>query len=141
KLLTVEDPEVASPGSLQGEGALPILRGGAFADFQIAYAGSGGSEGQVNMTGVFTDEFIYASTFPTRVQVDRREIEIVNSTMEDIHRNLQRARAAAERGIEAYLEFAPNTVGHAEMANLAGFTYILFAENYCSGVPFSRLTP
>lgn len=139
-LLTVPDPEVASPGSLEGPEALPVLRAGAFTDFQVAFAGSGASEGQVNASAILGDEFIYASTFPTRVEVDQRQTQTVNATMEAIHRNLQRARASAERALAGYIEYEPNTVGHAEVLNLAGFSYILFAENYCSGVPFSRLT-
>lgn len=140
KLLTIPDPEVANPASLQGAAALPVLRAGAYTDFQVAYAGSGASEGQVNMSALLADEFIYASTFPTRIQVDQREIEITNSTMEPIHRNLQRARASAERAIASYTEHGPTALGLAEAHNLAGFSYILFAENYCSGVPFSELT-
>jgi hypothetical protein len=92
------------------------------------------------MSGLFTDEFLNSETFPTRIEVDQREITVVNSTMENIFRALSRARASAERAADRYREFAPNTEGHAEVLSLAGYSYVLFGENYCSGVPYSTLT-
>jgi hypothetical protein len=139
-LLTVPDPEVATPEVLAGEAGLPILLAGAQSDFQVAFSGSGATEGQISMVGLFTDELHYTSTFPTRVQVDRREIPNTNSTMEDIHRRLQRARASADRAVTAFEEFGADSPDYAQTLNLLGYTYIFFAENYCSGVPFSRLT-
>lgn len=140
KLLDVPDPAVATPGALEGPQSLPILLAGAQTDFQAAFSGSSGWEGIVNMTGLFTDELYYTSTFPTRIQVDRREITPDNGTMETIHRNLQRARASADRAARAYTQHGPNALGHAEALNLHGFSVILLGESYCSGVPFSTLT-
>ncbi|HEX2167714.1 MAG TPA: hypothetical protein VHG09_10825, partial [Longimicrobiales bacterium] len=139
-LLDVPDTEVATPQSLEGLAGLPVALAGAKADFQLAYGG-GTIEGQVNMVGLFTDELHYASTFPTRIQVDTREIQSTNSTMEPIHRFLHRARALALTSAERHAELRPNTAGHAESLNLYGYSLILFAENYCSGVPLSRVTP
>lgn len=144
ELLDVPDPDVATPGSLDNPAGLPVLLAGAIGDFQVAYTGtgtaSGGPEGIINMSGLLADEWIYVSTFPTRIQVDQRTVERNNSTMETIHRNLQRARASAERAAEAYARLSPNVLGQAEALNLAGFTYVLLAESYCSGVPISSLT-
>lgn len=138
-MLQVPDPEVATPQSLEGVAGLPIRLAGAKADFQLAFSG-GTVEGQVNMAGLFTDELHYTSTFPTRIQVDKREILDTNSTMEPIHRFLHRARALALTSAEQHEELQPNTVGHAESLNLYGYTLVLFAENYCSGVPLSTVT-
>ena len=138
-LLEVPDPEVATPQSLEGLAGLPVALAGAKADFQLAYGG-GNIEGHINMVGLFTDELHYASTFPTRIQVDMREIQSTNSTMEPIHRFLHRARAQALTSAERHAELLPNTTGHAESLNLYGYSLILFAENYCSGVPLSRVT-
>jgi starch-binding outer membrane protein, SusD/RagB family len=140
RLLDVPDPAVATPGSIQTEASLPVLLAGAQGDFQVAFSGSGSSEGQVNMAGLFTDELHYTSTFPTRIEVDQRSISITNSTMEPIHRNLHRARSSAERAVAAYDEFSPEHIGRSSALNLHGYTFILFAENYCSGVPFSTMT-
>jgi hypothetical protein len=78
KVLQVPDPDVSSPSVLTGKASLPILLAGAVGDFQVAFAGTGGNtglEGLVNMTGLFTDEFSFTETFPTRVQVDKRSID------------------------------------------------------------------
>ena len=146
-LLKVNDPDVTTPGAQAGEQGLPVLRAGALSDFQIAYSGSNygvptgvGEEGQINLSGLFTDEFLNSETFPTRIEVDQREITVGNVTMENIFRSLSRARAAAERAADRFAEFDPNTEGHAEVLNLAGFAYVFFGENYCSGVPYSTLT-
>jgi starch-binding outer membrane protein, SusD/RagB family len=138
-VLTVDDREVATPTTLEGLPGLPVVLAGAKADFQVAFSG-GPNEGQVNMVGLFTDELHYGSTFNTRIEVDRREIQSTNSTMEPIHRFLHRARALAEISAERHAELRPNSEGHAESLNLYAYTLILFAENYCSGVPLSRMT-
>lgn len=140
RLLEVPDPAVATPPDLEGPQAAPILLAGAHTDFQVGFSGSGVTEGLVNMSGLFTDELHYTSTFPTRIEVDKREITVTNSTMEALHRNVQRARASAARAVESNAEHRPNTAGHAEALNLLGFSIILLAESYCSGVPFSTLT-
>ena len=138
-VLDVPDPEVASPTSLEGEAGLPVVLAGAKADFQLAFSG-GTIEGLTSITGLFADELHYGSTFPTRIEVDRREIQPVNSTMEPIHRFLHRARALAELSAEMHAELDPNSSGHAESLNLRGYTLILFAEMYCSGVPLSEVS-
>jgi hypothetical protein len=69
--------------------------------------------------------------------VDRRNIDPVNSTMRDIFFNVQRARASALRAANAYAEFAPDDSSRAEALSLEGYSYVLFAEVYCSGVPVS----
>jgi starch-binding outer membrane protein, SusD/RagB family len=139
-LLTVPDPEVATPEVLAGESGLPILLAGAQSDFQVAFSGSSSAEGQIAISGLLTDELHYTSTFPTRIEVDRRSITDTNSSLEPIHRELQRARASAVRAVAAFAEFDEDSPDHAQSLNLLGYTYILFAENYCSGVPFSELT-
>ncbi len=138
-VLEVPDPEVASPTSLEGAAGLPVVLAGAKADFQLAFSG-GVIEGLSSITGLFTDELHYASTFPTRIQVDRREIQSVNSTMEPIHRFLHRARALARTSADLHAELEPNSAGHAESLSLHGYTLVLFAEMYCSGVPLSAVS-
>lgn len=145
ELLSVEDIDVARPAALTGVAALPTLYFSVISDFQVAYAGSSGSEGHVNMTGVFTDEFQYAETFPTRVQWDRRSLEPVNGTTEGIFRNALRAQATADLAARRFAEFSVATNAaqqgqRAEVYNLWGFTFVLLAENWCNGVPISRLT-
>ncbi len=143
-ILEVEDVDVARPGALVGASALPTVYAAVLTDFQVAYAGSGPSEGHVNMTGVFTDEFLYAETFPTRVQWDRRSLEPVNVSTEAIFRNLMRANATADLAARRYTEFGVNNATdnarRAEIYNVWGNVYLLAAETWCSGVPFSRIS-
>jgi starch-binding outer membrane protein, SusD/RagB family len=141
-LLDVDDPDVATPGSLTGEDALPVLLAGAFGDFQLAYSGdnAGVTEGMVNLGGLLADEFEIAESFPTRVPIDRRDIDNVNTTLNTAYSYVHRARAAAELSARRHQEFAPNTPGHALSLAIAAYSYILLGENFCSGVPVSTLT-
>lgn len=143
EILRVEDPDVVRPENVADSSALPLLLAGALSDFQVAYNGGNGAlatEGQTNMSALFTDEFIQTESFPTRTEVELRGIGRDNTTMAPIFLDLSRARASAERAARKYAEFGqPNAVGRAEALALAGFAYVFFAENYCSGVPFSTL--
>ena len=142
RLLSVEDPDVATPGSLTGEDALPVLLAGALGDFQLAFSGdnNGVTEGLVNLGGLLADEFAIAESFPTRVPIDRRDIDNVNVTLNTVYSYAHRARAAAELSAARHEQFAPNTSGHAISLAIAGYSYILLGENFCSGVPVSTLT-
>jgi hypothetical protein len=141
KVLQVPDPDVSRPTDVNGKAGLPTLLASAVGDFQVAFAGtgSGGDEGLVNMTGLFTDEFFFTETFPTRVQVDRRAIDRNNSTMSNIYFEVQRARQSTFRAESAYASLAPNDSGYAEALNLEGYSFIMIAETYCSGVPITKL--
>ena len=93
-LLSVEDPDVATPGSLTGEDALPVLLAGALGDFQLAFTGdnAGVTEGLINLGGLLADEFTIAESFPTRVPIDRRDIGNVNVTLNTVYSYAHRAR-------------------------------------------------
>lgn len=151
-LLDVDDPDVATPGSLSDSTAFPVLFAGAIADFALAYGGSGATggggsnEGVILLSGMLADEFKSMDTFDTRIRIDRRAIEdpegdgaSSNGQLEDAERNLHRARRAAETAVETFAALgAPTDVRRAELLAIAGYTYVLFGENYCSGVPFSE---
>ena len=147
-LLEVVDPDVATPETIRDPANMPGLRNGALGDFQVAYAGNtlggGGTEGVVLSAGLLADELYVSDTFGTRQEVDRRNTQTDNAGMLVVFRNLHRARRAAEVAAEIYAENRTheryNAVEHAEVTSLAGYTYLMFAENWCSGVPFSRIT-
>lgn len=140
KILEVQDVDVATPGSLEAVGALPVVHAGAIGDFQVAYGGSSGAEGQITISGLFTDEFLFAETFPTRLEVDMRSIQEQNSTMTGVMRDIQRARGSADFAGNKFALLAPTDVRRAELMNIAGVAIVIMGENYCSGVPISRLT-
>jgi hypothetical protein len=150
QLLEVEDPDVATPGSLTTPQALPVLRAAAIADFQSAFNGNNNTtaalqnEGIVTYGGLFADELLNSETFPSRIEIDQRGgasgITRDNAQLRDNFRHLQRARATADLAADAFRTHSPADVGLAEVLNLSAYTLVLLAEHYCSGVPLSRLT-
>ena len=145
--LRVSIPDIVPPGALSDSAALATVRAGAIGDFAIAYSGdhpdgSGGTgEGVIMYGGLLADEWINSETFPTRIEVDARTIALTNADVDLWFRLLHRARNSAETAAARYASTAPADPGHPEMLSLAGFTYVFFAETYCSGVPVSVLNP
>lgn len=145
RLLDVRDIDVLDPSTLNSKGALPTLLAGSLSAFQIAYSGAGdlsnaGHEGMVNMSGLLADEFIHAETFPDRQSVDIRNIAAGNGSVKGVFFDLAQARALSDLTSARYNTFDQGVDGHSEVLSLAAFAYVLFAENFCSGVPFSTLT-
>jgi hypothetical protein len=145
QLLDVSDVDVLDPSTLNTREALPTLLAGTLSAFQIAYSGGGdlsnnGHEGVVSLSGLLTDELIHAETFPDRQAVDVRNIAPGNGSVKGVFFDLSQARAFADLTSSRYNTFDAGSEGHSEVLSLAGYSYLLFAEQYCSGVPFSRLT-
>ena len=145
--LRVNYPDVVPPGALNTAAALATLRAGAIGDFAIAYTGdhpdgSGGTgEGVIEYGGLLADEFFDAETFPTRIEVDARTVQVTNSDVDLWYRLMHRARHSAETAAGRYAAITPSgDPGYPEMLDLAGYTYLFFAETFCSGVPVSQLT-
>lgn len=143
-ILDVDDPDVVLPGDIGGPETLPALRGHVLAEFSLAYVGApiggGNTEGQILMSGLVADEFIHTGTFDTRENIDRRIIPETNPHIREVFHNLHRARAATNLAGDAFGEHAPNTASHAEALNLGGYTHVLLAETFCSGIPVSEMT-
>jgi len=142
-LLDLKDPDVIDPPDVQNaDGALGAYNGG-IGDFAFANDGdNGGTEGQILVSGVMSDEYTDVETFPTRIEYDSRAIDERNVTLTNVFFNLHKARVALEGAAGALQQYAPtpNTrIG--EMLALSGMTYVYFAENYCSAVPFSERLP
>ena len=139
-LVKVENPNVIDPGNLNDANGATALRAGAIGDFAFAIDGDGGAtEGQTLVSGLLSDEYRNSDTFGTRQEVDQRAILPANVTLTGVFRLIHRARLAAERAARALATTAPDSLADpriAEMWSLAGFTYVIVGENYCSGVPF-----
>ena len=145
RLLNVRDVDVLDPTTLNTKEALPTLLAGSLSAFQIAFSGAGdltngGHEGMVNMSGLLSDEYIHAETFPDRQGVDVRSIAPGNGSVKGVFFDLAQARALADLTSARYNTFDPGTEGHSEVLSLSAYSYLLFAEHFCSGVPFSTLT-
>lgn len=148
-LLDVNNPDIVPASNLNDPGALPTIRAGAIGDFAFAYGGSGAggsggtTEGQILISGMLGDELINTETFPDRVQADARQPDPSSGTLETVYRSLARARGSAEGAAAKFRSLSPDTTkdaGLSEVLSLAGFTYVMFAEDYCSGVPMDNVS-
>ncbi len=140
-LLTVPTPDVVRPSDLSSAASLPNAYAATVGDFALGYAGSSraNEEGLVNMSGLLSDEFYNSETFPTRVEVDMRRTNPINGTTLVLFQNLQRGRATAELVSSRYAVLDANNPTRIEVQALEAYTYIFFAENYCNGVPTSKV--
>ena len=121
-----------------------MVYAGGRADFQNAL---GNTDEAVTLPGLLTDELRDIDTFPTRIEVDQRNITTVsggmqttNGTIGTWYRDMHKARASLERATAAFAQFDPANVQRAELHGLDGFTYVMFGEDFCNGVAFSELT-
>ena len=145
-LLDTDQPNIIHPGDLDTPDGAEAKRVGALADFTLAQDGDGDdaaavTEGYFMVSGLLSDEFVFSSTPPTQQEVDQREINEINPTIFGVFHTLHRARRAAEEAAISLENFSIEGADHpgiAEMLTLAGFTYIYFAEGFCSGVPYSE---
>jgi len=129
-----------------GPSALPGLYIGALNDFTIAWSGAGdggnGShEGHVGLSSIFTDEMtsLYLDEFTFRRALDTGQATPQNTQLAGIFNDLSASRHSSQLAEQSFATLAPHDVGRAEMLSIEGYTYILFAEMWCSGVPFGSL--
>jgi hypothetical protein len=142
-LLDTEQPNLIDPGTLDSPTGATALRDGALTDFAFAKDGDGSqiADGWILVTGLMADEFIHSTTPPSQQEIDQRTPSPDNGSVSDPYTNLHKSRVGAETAALALQQFGltpDETPEVAEMLAIAGFTYIYFAESYCSGVPFSR---
>ena len=142
--LKIPQPDNLNASSVNTAAALPALLAGTLSSFQIAYSGAadegnGGHEGFVNLTGIFSDEMQSEETFPTRILIDGRQASAANATLKGYFIDLTSARAIADKTDSKYNIFAADSVGHGLALAIGGYTYVMFAEAYCEGVPVSTI--
>lgn len=140
--VTLPDPDIIGSGIARDTANLTILRNGVQFEFARAYAGPAANNqdaGIIGHSGLLSDELWYSSTFPTFREIDGRNTSTGNGNLANVYRYLHRARNLAERAADQYTASPRrNTTDHALVTNYAGFTYVYFGENYCSGVPYSQ---
>ena len=83
EILKVENPDIIDPPGLATPQGIAALYAGAIGDFSLAVVGNnGGTEGQILVSGSFSDELGNSETFPTRKEYDQRgPIDDKNTTM------------------------------------------------------------
>jgi len=143
-LLEANDPFTVTPGVARDTANLTTLYAGARSQFALAFAGLQNNEGGIiMMSGLMSDELYGSDNFDTRVAVDRRVINYdqSNAASDFAFIYLQRARAEALNAVDLYAS-SPRAgdARHAELYNIAGFSLIMLAENFCAGIPLSRIT-
>ncbi len=143
-LLDTEQPNIIDPGSLGSPEGAASLRLGALADFTFVNDGDGtqSEDGLILTAGLLSDEFVHSTTPPSEQEIDQRTTAVINPSLSSIYRNLHHARRGAEVAaaqLQQFVLFPDSTTDIAEMQAIAGFTYIYFGEDFCSGVPFSQL--
>ena len=143
-LLDTTQPGVIDPGTLDSPEGAASLRLGAISDFGFVKDGDGSEfqDGLILTAGLLADEFEHSTTPPSQQEIDQRTTALINPGLSDVYRNLHKARAGAEHAAEALQQFLlepESTPDIAEMLTIAGYTYIYFAEDFCSGVPFGKV--
>ncbi|MDB4876602.1 MAG: rane or secreted protein [Gemmatimonadetes bacterium] len=137
RALAVSDVDVATVDNLNSAAGLPVLYGGGLSDFQQALTGT---DAAITMPGLLTDELRDIDTFPTRIEVDQRNTQLTNGTVQTWYRQMHKARASLERAITAFGKFGPTDTRLAESHAVDGFVYAMFAEDFCNGVPYSTFS-
>jgi hypothetical protein len=143
-LLEADDPFTVTPGVARDTANLGTLYAGARSQFAIAYGGLQNREGGVILiSGLMSDELYASDSFTTRRAVDSRNInyEISNAASDDAFGYLQAARAEALNAVDLY-DTSPRAgdARHAELYSIAGYAVVMLAENFCAGIPLSRIT-
>lgn len=137
-LLEATDPDIISPGNANSaEGALALYNG-AIARLKTITGGSGGEGSSWLFGGLLADEWSTSSTFVQNDETDQRSIQVNNSTVTTMFRQLARARTSATeamRGIRQYRE--TETTRLAEMYFVRAFAEMQMANDYCNGIPLS----
>jgi hypothetical protein len=143
-LLEAEDPFTVTPDVARDTANLETLYAGARAQFALAYGGLQNREGGIVMVaGLMSDELYSSDNFNTRRAVDTRIIdyEISNASSDHAFQYLQRARAEALNASDLYAT-SPRAGNprHAELFTIAGYSVLMLVENFCTGIPLSRIS-
>ncbi len=155
-LLSVPAPAgVSDGGSLTGASAATGLADGAIGQFSIAFASAdefGFQGGQVDWTGVFTDEFTAEiSGLAPPIPVDARDVSLAGVSFlapgqygtDYLYAMLHKARLASGVAAQSLKRYAPSNQRSVtgEVYALAGYAELFLAEDFCSGVPLSEPLP
>ena len=142
ELLEVDDDFTITPGVAQDTSNLANTFAGVKSVFGSAVGGWRNNYlGIISITGLASDELHSTDAFTTRWRLDQRDFDYETSNIEDepfLDLQMARAEALAAAGLFAQSTQA-NSAEHAELYNIAGLSTVMLAENYCSGVPLSRV--
>ncbi len=135
--LDVNDPDIVTPEDVADPASIPIAITGLVGDFQEAM------DNYVRYTGMLTDEFILAGTFPTRLQIDQRDMLADNATLTgSMYEPLHVSRFSADNtaaqlpGLVGDPDVDQDLVqeGIAFAQYYGGYARLLLAEMYCQSI-------
>ena len=134
--LDVFDPDIVTPEDVSDPASLPIAIAGVVGDFQLMF------DDIARYTGMLTDEFILAGTFPTRVQVDTREMLSDNATLNGVYENIHVSRFSADNLVQAAQGLVGDPEADQDLVTQAiaigqfygGYVRLLMAEMYCQSI-------
>jgi starch-binding outer membrane protein, SusD/RagB family len=155
-LLDTEQPNIVDADELDTPAGAETKRLGAISTFTLAKDGdfnpvaipgsedtfNDNSDGHVLTSGILADEFVNPGFIPSRTEIDARIAQPTTAGLGALFQSLNRARSASEDAAASLQSFgeAPETdTGIPEMLSLAGLVYIFLAEDFCSGIPVSRV--
>ena len=136
-ILRPDTPDVITPDKLETPEGQASLYAGAVSDIVVATTGA---TGLVLFCGMFVDELMHSSTPPAVREWDLRSVLSTNSVASGggPFILLQRARTALEG---AARRLPANDARTGELYALAGLSYVMFGEMFCSGTPISERDP
>jgi hypothetical protein len=155
-ILDTKQPNVVGDEDLNTPAGAATKRLGAISIFALAKDGdfnpvavpgsedtfNDDSDGHVLSSGILADELVNPGFIPSRTEIDLRIAQPTTAGLAELFQSLHRARSAAEEAAIALQTFGTDPAtdpGIPEMLALAGFVYIFLAEDFCSGVPVSRI--
>jgi hypothetical protein len=157
-LLDTDPPNLVGSDELNTPAGAATKRLGAISIFTLAKDGdfqpvgipgnpdpsfsNDASDGYILLSGILSDEFVNPGFIPSRTEVDLRLTQPTTFGLAPLFQSLHRARSAAEDAAVALETFGTDPAtdtGIPEMYSLAGFSYVMLAEGFCSGVPISRI--
>ena len=134
-LLEAVDPDVIDPSAVQSPNGAVAVRNGALSRLRTATADG---ESTWLFGGLLVDEYATSSTFVQNDETDQRSIQLNNSIVNSMLRQLYRVRTASNQAIDLLNKWRPTPdedIG--EMYFARGFAEVQLASDYCNGIPLS----
>jgi len=157
-LLDTDPPNIVGTEDLDTPAGATTKRLGAISIFALAKDGdfqpvgipgnpdpsfsNDASDGYILTSGVLSDELVNPGFIPSRTEMDLRITQPTTAGLGALYQSLHRARAAAEDAALALETFGTDPAadtGIPEMYALAGLSYVMLGEGFCSGVTVSRV--
>jgi starch-binding outer membrane protein, SusD/RagB family len=137
-LLEAVDPDIIPPAAANSpEGALALYNG-ALTRLKTITSGTGGEGSTWLFGGLLADEWSTSSTFVQNDETDQRSIQLNNSTVTTMFRQLARARTST-RDAFYYMRIwrETETTRIAELYFVRAFAEMQMANDFCNGIPLS----